>query len=195
MRRLAAVFAVVAVLLGGLVAAPVAESRGNGIERVTQLEAEVLSAVNEVRTARGLQPLSLAPGLRAAAAFHSRAMAENGFFEHDSSDGTSFDRRVRRFYPTTKFAFWSVGENLLYTTRSLDAPAAVKAWLASPGHRRNLLSSQWRDAGVGVVRAASAGGVFGGSETWVLTMDFGTRGDTDRTTQRSSRKSTTKRAA
>lgn len=187
MRRLLTVLAVSAALLGGLVAAPGAESRGNGIERVTSLETELLSAVNATRTARGLRPLELSPGLRTAAAAHSRAMLEQGFFEHESSDGTPFDQRVRRFYPTSKFSFWSVGENLLYTTGELGTDAAVKAWLASPGHRRNLLSGQWREAGVGVVRAAAAGGVFGGTETWVVTMDFGTRGASDRSPQRSSR--------
>jgi uncharacterized protein YkwD len=68
-----------------------------------------------------------------------------------------------------------VGENIAYGSPGLTAAGAVKEWLASPPHRANLLSRDWRDAGLGAVSAAPAPGVFGNVPTTVITMDFGFR--------------------
>ena len=43
-----------------------------------------------------LHPLKLHRGMCQAAEDHALDMAKNGFFEHDSSDGTSFSTRIER---------------------------------------------------------------------------------------------------
>ena len=43
--------------------------------------------------------------------------------------------------------------------------AAVISWMNSPGHRANLLSSDWRDIGIGVARSKKG--------TYYLTQNFG----------------------
>ena len=51
----------------------------------------------------------------------------------------------------------------------------VAAWMGSPGHRANLLRDVFREAGIAVMFNPTAGGVFGGESTWVITLDLGSR--------------------
>jgi uncharacterized protein YkwD len=142
----------------------------------TPLEQQLLRELNAVRRSRGLRTLRPASALRTAAVAHTHAMLAGPFFAHESRDGTSMAERVRRFYPP-RGGTWAVGENLIWASPRLGARQAITAWLGSPGHRRNMLAAQWREVGIGAVRAASPGGPFGrGSTVVVVTMDFGVRG-------------------
>ena len=145
------------------------------LTRATALEDLVLHRINAVRAARGLAPLSRSSGLSRSAVVHSRAMATLGFFSHESRDGTPFSARIERFYaPGSKP--WSVGENLaMFGGTAPTAEGIVTAWMGSPDHRANLLRGLFREAGVGVIFNAAAGGVFGGEATWVVTLDLGRR--------------------
>jgi uncharacterized protein YkwD len=174
MRSIAAVAVTV---LAVLVAAPTATSGASAkLERRPSLEAAVIRALNEARAAHDLQPLHASPSLRSAARGHSRSMLDDGFFGHDSADGTAFSDRIRRYYTNRGWRTWSVGEALLATQGlSLDANAIVKAWLDSPPHREIILSPTFHDAGIGALWAASAPREFGGAETVVVTADFGRR--------------------
>lgn len=146
------------------------------VGRRAGLEAEVVREVNRIRVEHGLRPLRAAPSLRMAARTHSRSMLAAGVFGHDSPDGTSFNKRIRRFYGDRGWQTWSVGEALLASSgQDITASAIVSAWLDSPSHREVVLASSWRDVGVGAFRAAAAPGVFGGLETLVVTADFGLR--------------------
>lgn len=149
--------------------------RGGTIIRIPALEAELLAAINRFRIAHGRRPFRASPALRVAAARHSASMASRGFFDHEAPGGAPFWRRLERYYRPTGYRTWSVGENIAYGSPGLTAAAAVKEWLASPPHRVNLLSRDWRDAGLGAVNAAPAPGVFGNLPTTVITMDFGLR--------------------
>jgi hypothetical protein len=44
-----------------------------------------------------------------------------------------------------------VGENIEFGHPGLVAGEVLRDWLASPGHRANLVSARWRDAGIGAV--------------------------------------------
>jgi uncharacterized protein YkwD len=140
-----------------------------------QLERQVLAELNEVRRAHGLRSLRRSAPLSIAADRHSRAMGRHGFFEHESRDGSSFWRRVKRFYDSRGYRSWSVGENLLWSTPGLDAARAVELWLKSPGHRRNILTPRWREIGLGAVFVPGAPGIFGGRDVLIITTDFGVR--------------------
>lgn len=139
------------------------------------LEGRILSDINRIRSNRGLSPLRIFGGLTAAADTHSREMARSGFFAHSSADGSSFSRRVQRFYPTSRYSSWLVGENLLWSSPSIDDSRAVDLWMRSPGHRANLLEPRWRQIGLSAMHASSAPGTFGGREVTILTADFGVR--------------------
>jgi uncharacterized protein YkwD len=172
---------VVAAMLIALVVPAAARPGGSAhvgvrdVDRLPALESAILARLNELRTARDLPRLRAAPGLRAAAAAHSRAMLVEGFFAHESADGTHFDARVERFYPSRGFSLWRVGENLAATTGVMTAEAAVDLWLGSPPHRRIIFDPGWREAGLGALHAAATGVFPGAGEASVVTLDVGVR--------------------
>ena len=143
--------------------------------RASALESSILAQINVVRAQHGKRPLRLSPALSAAARFHSQAMASKGFFSHDSANGSSFSKRVRKWYGPKGHRSWAAGENLLWRSPDIDAAAAVQMWMESPPHRANLLHAGWREVGLGAIHAYAAPGAFGGLEVTVVTADFGTR--------------------
>jgi uncharacterized protein YkwD len=136
----------------------------------------VVQELNRVRAARGLQPLRSTPSLAVSARRHSVEMGQRGFFAHESADGTPFWRRIERVYVDNGFRSWEVGENIFWQSpASLAAISVVRSWLASPGHRANVLSRTWHDVGVGAVSLAGAPGVYRGATVTIVTVDFGKR--------------------
>jgi uncharacterized protein YkwD len=135
----------------------------------------LLREINQVRSQNGLGALRTSRALAEAAEFHSRSMATRGFFAHESADGSSFWKRVERFYPSRGFSYWSAGENLAYGSPSMSADGAVRAWMNSPGHRANILSTSWTEIGIGAVHVDSAPGVYAGRPATIITTDFGVR--------------------
>ena len=162
-----------ALSLGGVASAT--NNTGATLTRATSLEELVLREVNGVRAAHGLGALAPSSALSRAAVNHSRSMALLGFFAHESRNGAPFWQRVKQFYFANS-GRWTVGENLaMFGGITPSAQSIVTAWMESPGHRANLLRRSYRDAGIAIVHHPSAGGVFGGQSTWVITLDFGRR--------------------
>jgi uncharacterized protein YkwD len=139
------------------------------------LEGAVIDRINQIRRGRGLRGLRNNGRLAAAADYHSKDMARKGYFEHDSANGTTFWRRIERFYPSRGFRSWTVGENLLWGSNSYGAAFAVREWMNSPPHRANILSREWREIGIGAVIVPSAPGEFRGRAVTIVTADFGAR--------------------
>ena len=169
------VFALLALLGLGAGGANAAGKPARALSSGNQLESQVLAELNAIRRAHGLAPLRLSRPLSTAADSHSRAMGTFGFFGHSSRDGSVFWKRVQRFYAQGSYGNWSVGENLLWSTTGLDASRALKLWMASPGHRKNILTARWREVGLSAVSVPAAPGVFGGRDVVIITSDFGVR--------------------
>ena len=160
------------------VAGPAGALTDGGARRVatrSALENAVLVEINALRARHGLAKLRFSSRLNAAADVHSRSMAKRGFFAHESADGSAFWKRVRRYYPVGNYRLWSVGENLLWSSPNVSSEEAVRLWLNSPPHRKNLLSRQWREVGLAAVHVQAAPGVYGGREVTIVTADFGVR--------------------
>jgi uncharacterized protein YkwD len=151
------------------------QSRKRTRSATAVLEHAVIGRINLIRRSRGLRPLRSNGRLAAAADFHSKDMARKGYFEHDSANGTAFWRRIERFYPSRGFRSWTVGENLLWGTDRYGAAFAVREWMASPPHRENILSRDWREIGIGAITVASAPGEYRGRTVTIVTADFGAR--------------------
>lgn len=143
--------------------------------RLKALERKVLRRLNAYRRTHGRAPVRMQKQLRRAALAHARAMGKRGFFTHESANGEAFDRRIKRYYGVRGFRSWSVGENLLWASGSLNAKRAISLWDGSPGHRRNMREGGWRQIGVAAVRVRSAPGVFQGFDVTIVVTDFGTR--------------------
>jgi uncharacterized protein YkwD len=148
-----------AALLAALVTAPTAPAghRLNGFER------QVIAELNGARAQQGLAKLRPYGGLNRAADNHSRDMLRSDFFDHPSSDGTPFDRRVRRFARAQM-----VGETLAaLPQRTGGAAAVVQMWLTSASHRHIVLAPAFRRIGI-----ARRWGTLGDTENAVVTADF-----------------------
>jgi uncharacterized protein YkwD len=139
------------------------------------LEQGVLANLNALRRQHGLAPLRLSSALSTAARQHSSEMASRGYFSHNSANGSSFDRRIGRFYSSRGKRYWSVGENLLWSSPDVDPTGALDMWLNSSKHRQIMLTARWREVGLSAVHVTSAPGTFGGREVTIVTADFGVR--------------------
>lgn len=152
-----------------------ATASASAITQVPGLEAQVLTAINQLRREQGLTPLRLNRALSLAALGHSVSMAEHGFFRHAGYDGSSFWRRIKPRYRPRPGAYWGVGENMVWASPGLSSDQALQMWLNSPPHRKNLLTPAWREIGLGGVHALAAPGVYQGLDVTILTADFGVR--------------------
>ena len=125
-------------------------------------ERQVVSLVNQHRRAMGLRPVRRSPSLTKAARWKSRHMARYRYFDHADPSGRS---PFKRMWDCGFHRRLALGENIAAGQRS---PAAVfRAWLNSPGHRRNIETAAYRFIGVGAVHRS--GSPYG----WYWTQDFG----------------------
>ena len=158
-----------------VVASPAGATSQRPASAMGALEQGVLSDINGFRRDHNLAPLRFSAKLAAAARSHSSEMAQRGYFSHDSANGTSFDRRISRYYTLKGAHYWSVGENLLWSSPDVDAASALDMWLNSPPHRKILLTARWREVGLSAVHVTSAPGTFAGREVTIVTADFGVK--------------------
>ena len=126
----------------------------------TANEAAVLVDLNHARLAHGLPPLGSDVRLIRAARGHSAAMLASGTFDHGP-----FSSRIRQQgVPAGRF-----GETIGWASRPSGAARLIVAlWLASPPHRRILLSHVFDRVGIGI----SVGRFQGKPHAFVVTADF-----------------------
>ena len=133
---------------------PVYEESENSIRKmgVHELSYLIAEEVNRVREENGREPLTIEEELMENAMERAREAAEScgadGQLSHLRPDGNRGGSVVER--PN-----YGVGENLYLKgiADTSDAPAAAKAyvrdWMASSGHRRNILKEDYTETGVG----------------------------------------------
>jgi uncharacterized protein YkwD len=130
-----------------------------------------LCVLNAERARHRLRPLRLNHRLSRAAQGHSRAMARKRFFSHTSLSGASFVDRIRSTGYLYGAHSWMVGENIAYGSGTRSSPRSIgTAWMNSPPHRSNILSTSYRSIGIGI-----AYGTPRGSGGGTYTTDFGRR--------------------
>jgi uncharacterized protein YkwD len=167
--------ALCAVLVAALGASGAGAAPRTPAAALSPLESSVLGDINAFRAQHGLARLSLSHQLTLAAESHSEQMAKDGYFAHESADGSPFWQRVQVFYGSSAWRYWAVGENLLWSSPDVDGKRALDMWLASPEHRKNLMNPRWREIGVSAVHASAAPGVYKGLPVTIVTTDFGVR--------------------
>jgi uncharacterized protein YkwD len=141
---------------------------------VPTAKAATLCLLNGERAARGLRPLSANPVLESAATTYSQAMVQQRFFDHVSPAGQTLDDRLAP-YVSAAHGDWQIGENLAWGAGPLATPASiVQNWMASPGHRDNILNATYEQIGVGIVTGSPAGSPPAISATY--TTEFGASG-------------------
>lgn len=99
---------------------------------------QVLALVNEERSKAGVSTLKLSAELQEAAVIRAEELTRN--YSHIRPDGTKFSTVL----PDGKY---TLGENI--ACGSSTAARVVELWLNSPGHRANILRSDYSEMGVG----------------------------------------------
>jgi uncharacterized protein YkwD len=147
-----------------------------------------LCLLNEQRADNGVRPLSENAKLTNASAGYSQRMVDEAFFAHEAPDGdTLVDRLTGAGYAVDDALV--VGENIGWGQGALaSARSMVQAWMASPGHRANLLSDDYTEVGLGVVLGTPDDRALGAT----YTTDFGERAAARR---KASRRSCTRAAS
>lgn len=125
---------------------------------------EVVRLTNEKRAESGLSSLEYNPTLSAAAEAKGEDMLAKDYWAHVSPDGTE----PWKFFTDVGYAYRYAGENLARDFS--NASSAVEAWMASPTHKDNILSSKYKEIGIAVVE-----GDMNGVDTTIIVQLFGTK--------------------
>jgi uncharacterized protein YkwD len=114
----------------------------------------VINAMNGDRTANGLGQLCASAQLNGYAQSWANWMAANQSLTHQDLGavlaGTSFN---------------NVAENILSGPGGMSSGQMEAAWMASPGHRENILNGAYTAAGVGIAYSSDG-------RVWVA-VEFG----------------------
>ena len=103
----------------------------------------VLEATNEARAAHGVAPLKRHKDLEEVAMVKAEDFVINDYFGHTSPEYGSFGNMIRDF----GVSYSTGGENLATNYYSIDD--VISAWMASAGHRQNMLNDRFTHLGVG----------------------------------------------
>ena len=105
----------------------------------------VLSEMNGYRVKEGLAPLRFDPRLMAAADDRMHDMEDLQYWAHDAPDG----RAPFVWLKPHGYDFRFAGENLATGFETVEL--LVQGWMESPGHRANILSTDYDDVGIAVI--------------------------------------------
>ncbi len=135
----------------------------NSPTRVQLSAKAVIALTNKERADNGnLSALKESSKLNASAALKVKDMFALQYFEHESPKGV----RVGDLGAEVGYEYIIIGENLALGNFASDK-ALVDAWMASPGHRANILNSHYSDIGVAV-----GYGMYQGKNVWLAVQHF-----------------------
>jgi hypothetical protein len=125
---------------------------------------QIISLTNQKRSESGATPLAYSAQLSQAAKLKGEHMLSMNYWSHVAPDGTE----PWKFFGDVGYRYRYAGENL---ARDFSNPQdAINAWMASPSHKENMLSTKYKEIGVAVVE-----GDLGGVETTIIVQLFGTQ--------------------
>lgn len=130
----------------------------------TTLSSEIFAQTNIERTQAGLPLLERDSALDSMAKMKVADMIEKNYFDHVSPTGESIKELAKK----SDYEYAIIGENLALGD-TLTAGEIVDAWMASPGHKANILHTGYTALGVAVGR-----GVIDGVEHIIAIQHFAT---------------------
>ena len=125
-------------------------------------QANIISLTNQERKLAGLEELKNNPQLASAALAKANDMFAKQYWDHFGPNGET----PWQFIRGAGYNYVYAGENLGKGFRT--AEGLVEAWMASPTHRENILSANYRDIGIAVVE-----GELLGKQTILVVQMFG----------------------
>lgn len=111
-----------------------------------QIAVQMCRAVNRERVSRGLLPLRPHQALTQSAYSHANDMLARKYFDHISPEGTGFAFRCSQ----NRYFGIPVAENLYFASFQVEAEPVVADWMGSSGHRKNVLSPEATEIGLGM---------------------------------------------
>lgn len=116
-------------------------------------EQQMIELVNQSRADANLPPLTAHPELSRVARFKSGDMAQNNYFSHDSPSFGSPFKMMTDF----GISYRGAGENIACNQ---TVARAHEALMNSPGHRANILSTDFTHIGIGIVQGGQCGSMY-----------------------------------
>lgn len=112
---------------------------------MADIENHQVTRINQHRAAHGIYALNRKGCLDNVARPWSKYMSETGYFAHNRSYAPQIDQQC------APARYRTAGENVgwNYGSTTTGSEAMMKQFMASPGHRANILSRTFRDVGVG----------------------------------------------
>ncbi|MGM0837533.1 MAG: SafA/ExsA family spore coat assembly protein [Bacillota bacterium] len=118
---------------------------------VKSAEEQVAALVNQERSKHGLKPMKLNWELSRVARYKSQDMIDKNYFSHTSPTYGSPFTMMKNF----GISYRAAGENIAAGQKTPQE--VMNAWMNSEGHRKNILSSQYTEIGVGYAKGGSYG--------------------------------------
>lgn len=179
----AAVTACCALALGAALPAAASACAYADREPVTaeELQAAAKSThclVNQIRRDRHKRGLKWNRRLAKSSVWQAGDMLSYGYFNHERSNGPSFNRRILRYGYARSASGYSLGENIAWGTAPAATPRdMVQAWMNSAPHRQNILRRVFREDAVAVIRSeGEASGEYAGyGPVLIYVHQFGKR--------------------
>jgi len=122
----------------------------------------ILNWTNNARKDNGAESLSLSAKLNSAANGKLNDMFQNQYFEHTSPSGEGPSYWIEK----SGYQYIILGENLALGNFENDKKL-VDAWMASSGHRANILNERYTEIGIAVGQ-----GTWNGRTTWIAVQEF-----------------------
>ena len=107
----------------------------------------IISGINNERVVMGFSKLNENALLNKIASKRMNDMFNLGYFEHTSPSGET----VGDFAKNESYGYLVIGENIALGDFGSNAEL-VSAWMASPGHKANILNQNYLETGVAVAR-------------------------------------------
>ncbi len=125
-------------------------------------ESQLVALTNQARTSRGLPALKVDWALTSIARWRSKDMIVRDYFSHDIPSppgGRVFNEMDRRGY-----CYSLAGENIGWNNYPDDVATQQiqQMFMASSGHRANILGSRWDHIGVGAYKGST------GKKVWTV---------------------------
>jgi uncharacterized protein YkwD len=130
---------------------------------------DLIKELNKQRRENGnLHPLNIQTNLNNSSDWYADYMANNNWFSHTEPNGRTATQRIADFgYTGTGVV---TGENIAAGYWSVEE--VVEAWMNSPGHRANILDSDYCEIGIGY------GENYSSDYNYYWVLNFGCRSNT-----------------
>jgi len=116
-------------------------------------EGKMVNLVNQARLSQGVRPLAVHNGLTSLARLKSQDMVNKNYFSHTSPTyGSPFDMMRQ-----AGISYRTAGENI---AGAATTESAHQSLMNSPGHKANILNTNYNQIGIGIASGSIYGKIF-----------------------------------